>query len=1044
MGRVRACQPSRWKALMHKARETEHLAMRPDGGLKRYRDHCLTHAILADDGAQGTPRRVISTGGTMNQRSFLKWIVTFALLGITILGLSAATFPSSLNANSRVTLPGHRPAALNSATSLGAVDASQQLQLSIGLPLRNDALLHTMLRDMYDPTSPHYHQFLTPQTFNQWFAPTQSTVNRVTTWLRQQGLQVGNVAPNHLLIDASGSVAQVESAFQVNINNYSKDGHTYYGPTGDPSLPATISDAIQSVNGLDNISALHPNLAPSIANTGPGGGYTPGELRTAYDFNGIISAGNQGDGQTVAIFELDGYKSSDITTYESNYGLTGGSFSNILVDGATGSAGSGAIEVVLDMEVVFAVAPHVTEHIYEGPNTTQGVNDTYNRIVTDNTAKVMSTSWGLCEANSGTSELQTLDNIFAQGASQGISFFAAAGDSGAYDCDTTSLGVDSPADDPNVSGVGGTFLSTGTGGSYVSESAWNCSTCSGRGPKGTGGGGGLSTFFSQPTWQQGPGVQNQYSNGMREVPDISADADPNSGYSVYCTTTAAGCSATSGWISVGGTSAAAPLWAGAAADINQYLVGQGKSLLGFANPTWYLLACNTQSHAPFHDVTSGNNLFYPATAGYDLASGIGTPDVWNIAQDLGAGINTTCGGGTTNDFSISASPTSLSIAQGSSGTSTISTAVTSGSAGTVSLTASVSPSGPTASLNPTSVTAGNSSTLTVTVGSSVATGTYTVTVTGTEGSATHSTTVTVTVTSSGGGGITNGGFETGSFSGWTTSGVATSISTSSHSGSYAGQAGSTSPTNGDSSISQTFTVPSGSGTLTFWYKVVCPDTVTYDWATATLKDNTSNTTSTMLGKTCTNNNTWVKVSASVTAGHSYTLTLTSHDDNYSGDPTYTLFDDVALSAPVTNPVTNPGFETGSFSGWTTSGVATSISTSAHSGSYAGQAGSTSPTNGDSSISQTFTAPTGSSTLTFWYKVVCPDTVTYDWATATLKDNTTGTTTTILAKTCTNNNTWVKVSASITAGHSYTLTLTSHDDNYSGDPTYTLFDDVNVQ
>ena len=253
-------------------------------------------------------------------------------------------------------------------------------------------------------------------------------------------------------------------------------------------------------------------------------------------------------------------------------------------------------------------------------------------------------------------------------------------------------------------------------------------------------------------------------------------------------------------------------------------------------------------------------------------------------------------GGGSNDFSISANPGSLTITQGSNGNSTISTAVTSGSAGTVSLTASVSPSGPTAALNPTSVTAGNSSTLTVTVGSSVATGSYTVTVTGTEGSAQHSTTVSVTVTSSGGGGntIVNGGFETGTFSGWTTSGT-TSISRTAHSGTYSGQAGANTPTNGSSSIKQTFTAASGTSTLTFWYQVHCPDTVFYDWATATLKDNTTGTTKTILARTCTNNNTWVKVTASVTAGHSYTLTLTSRDDNYPGDPTYTLFDDVAVN-----------------------------------------------------------------------------------------------------------------------------------------------------
>ncbi|HEY0805129.1 MAG TPA: hypothetical protein VGD84_08700, partial [Pseudonocardiaceae bacterium] len=401
-----------------------------------------------------------------------------------------------------------------------------------------------------------------------------------------------------------------------------------------------------------------------------------------------------------------------------------------------------------------------------------------------------------------------------------------------------------------------------------------------------------------------------------------------------------------------------------------------------------------------------------------------------------------------NDFSISANPSAISLQQGMSGTSAISTALVSGTAQTISLTAAGAPSGTTATLNPTTVTTGGSSTLTLTVGSSTATGPYTITVTG-SASSTHSTTVSLTVTAAPPpGAIVNGGFETGTLSGWTAAGTAAVVS-GGHSGTYAARVGGTSPTGGDSSIVQTFTAPAAGGGLSLWYKVVCPDTVTYDWATATLKDNTANTTATMLGKTCSNSGAWVQSSvSSLTGSHSYTITLTSHDDNYAGDPTYTVFDDVAIGAgsppppPPPTGITNGGFETGSLSGWTSAGTTAAV-TGGHSGTYAARVGGTSPTSGDSSVAQTFTAPTGSTGLSFWYKVTCPDTVTYDWATATLRDNTSSTISTVLAKTCTNSGAWVQVTAAVTAGHSYTLTLISHDDNYAGDPTYTLYDDVST-
>ena len=497
---------------------------------------------------------------------------------------------------------------------------------------------------------------------------------------------------------------------------------------------------------------------------------------------------------------------------------------------------------------------------------------------------------------------------------------------------------------------------------------------------------------------------------------------------------------------------------------------------------------------------------------------------------------TNCAGGATPDFSLAASPSSVS----GSGTSTISVTPSGGFSGTVSLSASGAPTGASATLSPASVSSSGSSTLTLSPGSAAA-GTYPITVTGTSGSLSHPTSVSWTIAGTGGGGaLTNGDFESG-LTGWTSTG-STSASSTAHTGTGSAMVGSTVATT-DSSLSQTFTLPANATSVSFWYQVHCPDTVTYDWASATLKDNTSGTTTTMLANTCSNSGTWVQASATVTGGHSVTLTLSNHDDNYSGDPTYTLYDTVAIatsgggdttppttqvtapasgatvsgtvtvtatatdnvgvtkielyvdgallgsgttsptsaswntataangshtitskaydaaanvgtsaavsvtvsnSTTVVNPFANPGFETGGLSGWTVSGT-TAARPYPHTGAYSAALGSSSPTT-DSSISQTVTMPSAANTLSFWYKITCPDSVTYDWATATLKDNVTGTTVTVLGHTCTNTNTWVQASTSVTAmrGHSVTLTMMNHDDNYASDPTYTDYDDINVQ
>src|SRR5258707_1321552 len=356
------------------------------------------------------------------RRHLVRNMIFLAVAVILIAGsLIAVSVVARAQQNARVSLAGVNVPLLQHARLLQAADPSQQLNLSIGLRPNNATYLAQLLQEIYTPGSSQYHHYLTPSEYRQLFAPTPDQVQQVVVFLQAQGLSVKHVASNRLLIDATGRLAVVQEVFQVQINTYAYGGRIFYANAQAPSVPASLQAIIGSIGGLDN----SVRYQPLVQNTGAmsqrerhllaaPSGYGPSELATAYNTAPLASSGLQGQNQTVAIFELDGYQTADVQQYFQTYNLGTPGISNVLVDGSHGSAGQGAIEVELDIEVMGAIAPKAQQLIYEGPNTTQGLNDTYNKIVTDNQAQVVSTSWGLCESSTGSAELMTLDTIFKQ------------------------------------------------------------------------------------------------------------------------------------------------------------------------------------------------------------------------------------------------------------------------------------------------------------------------------------------------------------------------------------------------------------------------------------------------------------------------------------------------------------------------------------------------------------------------------------------------------------------------------------------------------
>jgi subtilase family serine protease len=641
---------------------------------------------------------------------------------VSIATLCHAQSPALMTRHMRAgTLNGQAPL-------VGRLAETQAMRLTLVLPLRDQEELDNFLQELYDPSSSSYHRFLTVEQFTERFCPTQEDYNAVIRFAESNGLTVVGTSRNRVNLDVTGSVANIERALHVTLGLYRHptENRAFYAPDREPTPDISVN--LWHISGLDNYSIPRPMFvhktagetsnATSNATTGsgPNASFLGSDMRAAY-YGGTLT----GSGQSVGLLEFVGTDLADLNTYYKNVGQTNNVPIKLLSTDGTSTSCTAAskcddTEQTLDMTQALGMAPGLSSLVVYVGSSDASI---FNAMATASPLNAqLSSSWTWSPADPNT------DNpYFKEFAAQGQNLFQASGDSGHW----TSSSEIYPADDAFITSVGGTDLQTaGAGGPWSSETTW------------VDGGGGISPDnFSIPSWQTAAasGCSN-CSQTLRNGPDVSANAN----FTFYVCANQTTCTANE----FGGTSFAAPMWAGYLALVNQQAVANGKSTLGFINPSLYSIGLSSNFGSDFHDIISGSNGF-SATTGYDLATGWGSPN--------GSGLlNALVGPSSNPSFTISSSPNSVTVSRGSTGTSTITITSAGGFNSATTLSASGLPSGVTAtfSTNPVTPPANGSatSTLTLTASSSATIGATTITINGTSGSSTHTTTIALTVNAS--------------------------------------------------------------------------------------------------------------------------------------------------------------------------------------------------------------------------------------------------------------------------------------------------------
>lgn len=568
------------------------------------------------------------------RKSFFLMSLILTIFSIEILHSQEISVSANQNISSKITLFNQFRPELNQANFLARVSKEKNISLTLNLKLRDQAKLEFFIEELHNEKSSNYHKWITPQEFGKRFGVEESRYQALVIWLNEMGFKVTHTWPNRLAIDFQGDVEKIEKVFNIELNHYLFEGKEYFAPSYAPEIPIEFAKEILMVSGLENFSEPEPLVkvispqaidqvkqgqGSKISNFSLNGrvAVAPKDFQAAYNTTPLITQGFDGKGQDIAIAARSDFNVSDVQKFRANFGLVENDPQKVFPFGTVNNRGGiEETEVLLDTQLAGAVAPNANVQVIVAPTISQSLQAIYNNFPN---IPIVSLSFGLCEQRLMDS-IQTFNMLYAQGVTQGQTTFVASGDDGANDCRDGRLSVNGLASSPNVVAVGGTrlnpmFDSNGDATGYGGEIVWNT---------GRGTGGGFSTVFQKPTFQVGTGVPN---DSRRSIPDVALMADPiGPGYFIV-----------QGGITtvIGGTSAAAPSWAGILTLVEQFNKG---ARLGNANFRIYALGANQALGGPkvYNDITTGNNnsggvMGFSAQPNYDLASGWGSVNTADFA-----------------------------------------------------------------------------------------------------------------------------------------------------------------------------------------------------------------------------------------------------------------------------------------------------------------------------------------------------------------------------------------------------------------------------